>query len=368
MVDAEAPSIDVATFQLRVRPDLEFILPYGAIRQQADITVGEAHIGTRADFDIPESAVSGEVSLRRRIGIIEPRIAAFLSSATEPLARPRLSDGTVEVSEQASFFRRERGVDGSLLLYPIERLNLSLGVRLSESIETTPAATGGEPVRAEQFGIGMTAAVEITSLRIPSPRQSAALEGAYLRVSLTQRFNGSLERPVALSGRIQTLWHHTPLARLTLEHQFSAATPFRIFDREFFSPLVLGGYDTVRGYSTRSLSQVRGFSLRNTARWNAVPAIDSTVAVPGNEGPMLLRIHSLNLLAAVDAAIGQEEVGLTSAPSFNLGSGPGFSVTISAADRVHLEVRAMVVWPIEIEPNPAFYVQGAIYAVSSGDE
>lgn len=365
-ITVDEPTVDVNTVQIQPRPDLEFVLPYGVVRQKAEITLGRAVVDTEAEFDVPESAVSGELGLRRRFGAFEPRLGVYQKSAAESLAEPRVTGGEIAIAPDESYFLRERGLDARLVYFIDQRLHLELGTTLAESIETSRSDGNGDPIDRERFGIGHSVAAEITSLRIPRPRDSATLRGTYARGSLTQRFDGSWERPVSLNARLGTLWHHEPLDRLSLEHQISFDTPLYIWDADRFGPLVLGGYDTVRGHSSRSLSQIRGLALRNTLGWNADPQMEVTVESPqrGDDTPIPVRLHTLEALVAFDAALGQRRIDPLSAPVLRAGAGPGVSITISAAQAVHLELRSFVVWPIAESAVPQFYIQGSIFAVS----
>ena len=221
---------------------------------------------------------------------------------------------------------------------------------------------------SEQFEILPTASFQITSLEVRRPRQSAELSGSYVRIAAAGRFLESLANPVALHGRFGTLWNIELTERIRLEHQFSGSTPLFIWDADDIQPVQMGGFDTLRGYSGTSLSIVRGLLLRNTLTWLPISQLEIGFDTPmiGRRDTIRVRLHDPKVLLALDGAVGQEAIPIDTPPTFVAGSGPGLSLTVSAENSVHFDLRAFLVWPMDRVRWPVFYLQGSLFSFSSG--
>ncbi len=365
----QEPTLDVDAVGVRVQPQLEFIIPYGVISQSADIPIGQSVVSTKADFDLATSAVAGEVGLSRRFGNWEPGLRAYQRSNTEGIAQPRITGGEVRLIPDERYLERERGVVGDLDWYIQEDVIGNGALELTESIETLLSEpTNGEEIQESQFEIIPSLSMELRTLRIPTPRRSADIQGTYLRFTLSQRYIDEVSNPASLSGRVATLLSLDPLPRINLEHQISATTPLYIYDRELFQPLSLGGFDTLRGFDSGAVTETRGILARNTLTWRPFPEKEADFDSPvvGEEDETVkIRIHNFKALVAVDAVVAQEEPDLDSEVSAYLGAGPGAAVTVSAGESVHFDLRAYLAWPVGYSEIPVFYLQGAIFSVST---
>lgn len=366
---SEEPTIQVDTLGVRVQPQLEFIIPYGVISQRADIPIGGSVISTKADFDLASSAVAGKVGLSRRFGSFEPAVSAYQRSNSEGIAEPRISGGEVRLSPKERYLERERGAVGQVSWYLMESLVANSSLELDESIETVLSETDqGEEIRDATFEIVPSVYLELRSLEITTPRRSAEIRGSHLRFTLSQRYVDNFESPASLEGRIATLWNHEPARTVSLEHQLSAVTAFHVWDRDLYKPLSLGGFDTLRGFDNGAVNGRRSLLARNTLTWRAFPNVgvgfDSPVVGNGDD-TVRVRIHNFKALFAVDALLAQEELEIVSQVKPYLGAGPGAALTVSAGESIHFHLRSYVAWAVGYMQPPVFYLQGAIFSIST---
>lgn len=362
------PTVQVDSFGVRVQPQLEFIIPYGVISQRADIPLGGSIISTQADFDLASSAVAGEVGLRRRFGPWVPGVRAYQRSNSEGIAQPRITGGEIRLAPEDRYLERERGVVGDLDFFLREDI-VGLGsVEVQESVETLLSEPeAGESVQSSSFEITPSIGLELRSLRIDTPEESADLIGSYLRFTLSNRFVRDFSGPAELTGRVATLFTHEPRQRLHLEHQLSATTPLAVWDRSLFSPISLGGFDSLRGYGNGEITETRGVLSRNTVTWQPFPgqeaSFDSPVIDDG-EQTVRVRVHNFKMLLAVDALLAQEAPELDSRIAAYLSLGPGASLTVSAGESIHFDLRGYVAVPYDEWEDPVFYLQGSIFSVT----
>lgn len=366
---ANEPTIEVDSVGVRVQPQLEFVIPYGVISQSADIPIGQSVVSTKADFDLATSAVAGRVGLSRRFGNWEPGLRGYQRSNTEGIAQPRITGGEVRLVPDERYLERERGVIGDLNWYIQEDVVGNGALELTESIETLLSEpTNGENVQESQFEIIPSLSMELRTLRLPTPRRSADIRGTYLRFTLSQRFVDQFSYPAALTGRIATLLSQDITRRINLEHQLSATTPLYIWDRSLFQSLSLGGFDTLRGFDSGDVTETRGFLARNTLTWRPFPekltSFDSPV-VGEEEETVRVRLHNFKALLAVDVLLAQEDPDIDSEVSTYVGAGPGAALTVSAGEAVHFDLRAYLAWPLGYDTIPVFYLQGALFSVST---
>ncbi|MFW6329183.1 MAG: hypothetical protein ACOC28_03735 [Alkalispirochaetaceae bacterium] len=364
----QEPTVEVDSLGVRVQPQLEFIIPFGVISQQAEIPIGGSVISTKADFDLASSAVAGEVGLSRRRGRWEPGVSAYQRSDAEGFAQPRITGGEILLAPDDLYLERKRGIVGSLNWYIREDL-LGLGtIEFNERIETRLSEPEpGEEIRSSSFEAIPSVAMEFRSLRIETPRESPDIKGRYLRFTLSNRFVNGLMQPAALSGQIATLITHQPGSFLRLEHHLSGASPLFIWERDLVQSRSYGGFDTLRGYGNGEISESRALLSRNTISWRPVPRegvrFDSPVVDNGEE-TVKVRLHNLKALLAVDALLAQEAPELDSPVRSYLSFGPGAAVTVSAGDSIHFDLRSYVAVPWDEWDDPVFYLQGSIFSVT----
>lgn len=200
-----------------------------------------------------------------------------------------------------------------------------------------------------------TLAVEFNNLRRLFPKRSTDATGAFLRVSINQRFIDDFSDPISASLGLNGLWYTELGTKTRLEQRLAAVTPVVVWDEQRVSQLEIGGYESLRGYPDNAVEAWRTIIVGNTVAW--LFAEDADLPLPGRR--RLARIHSPRALIAADLAISQAQTDPYSSPRFDLGAGPGLSFTVSVG-HVHVEMSSYIAWAIGRESIPVFIFRGAL--------
>jgi hypothetical protein len=338
-------SVEVDTVRARLRPDLEFVLPSGIVKQSSTLPVGEASLSVRSSIDFVTGSIAGDVVFSRVLSSIHltPFLELGVEVSTEPTLVPEATESVDRIRHGTAGTRWSGGTGTWELTGEIRE-----DIRLSEN-------NGG----SETLDVYPSVAWEVSDLRPVLPTRTPETVGGWVRIELTQRAHLGTQSAVDLRGRIAALLHHRAFDRLRWRHRMEIYSPLAVWNRSRSKTVDLGGFDTVRGFEGGAISTRRGALSANTASFNLGSDDEMGETIEH------VRFHSLRALAVGDIAIYQDTYSLASVPQVMMGAGSGIATTLSAPGGIHLDVEAYVALPVEAAPMPVIYVRSSLFSLST---
>lgn len=354
-VDAQSSSVSFSTVGTQVRPSLELRVPSGEVRQDTDIPVGDARFNVSSAFDIYTGSINGRLRLYRSWGPVTPEVAVGLALDTEPPLSSELAKQTQLLNLSEAVERRRDYSLGA-------RWNLPLGgISGTTTVEEALFFSGNQQAEETRDLISRLA-WDVNDVRPVLPEATPETVGGSLRLGLRHRISLDASSAVALRAQVDGTLNHRPVDRWRLEHRLRLGSPLIVWSPERVRLTSIGGFDTVRGLDSGAVSSWRELIVGTTA--------SRGLGARGNAPDAELRqvrIHSVRVLALLDAAAYQKTDAIDESVRLTGGTGLGLASTISAPNGFHIDTRMFLAMPLDRTPMPVIYLRSSLFVFSGGD-
>ncbi len=347
-------AVSVSTLRARLQPDLEVILPTGEVSQASNFLLSPILLHTEFVFHTLENQVMGLVTVSRAEGAVIPYISVSEHVDFERDIDPRLTDGNVEITPTERRVARTRTLEPGISWRPFQPLTIKFDVAIEDRYSGN---LDGDTEAVQDLGLTPQLGVTFDRLRPLSAARSPLIVGDYYHLGVHQLFAENFSHPVASGLRATFIGGYTVTPHFHASHRLSVLVPIHIQDTERFTPLALGGYDNVRGYTAGDVAGIGALLSRNTFAFIPVPDGANS---SGGSTKQKLRIHSLRMLLALDGALMDQNMAIDSQFDLFGSIGPGLGMTISTRRGLHLDVTALTAFA-DFNAPPVFYIRTSLY-------
>jgi hypothetical protein len=351
---AQDGSVEIDTVRTRVRPQLEFSLPSGEVRQLSTIPVGESAFTVRSDLNPFTGSLSGGLRIARPIAEFEPYLDLGLELQTETPLAAEATELVPEIDVEEMLERDRLATVGAWWSRLPGRIEGAVEVReriLFRASEDAVSSVDVTPLLAW----------ETSNVRRLLPGRTPETVGGFGRVEVTHLANVDSMSAVDLRLRLSGLINHRPGDRWRAQHRLQAFLPLAIWNRRLSRTVTFGGFDAVRGYPTDEPAANRGLISSN------VLSREITTSGDGSDPVESLMFHSIRALGLLDFGLYQPAFSIDEPLRGVAGGGGGLAFTVSAPGGIHFDVEAYLAAPFEVAPMPVIYVRTAVFSLSTID-
>ena len=187
---------------------------------------------------------------------------------------------------------------------------------------------------------------------IPEPRHRVVFNSVF-----NARFRNTLANPASVdhSNVVQSyhrLWNH-----VFITESLAFNYPIFIWNREISRYYNLGGFNTIRGYTSGSVVAFRYLLNRIDLGFDVYP--DASIKIKLRKRSAM--IHAYRLFIILDGLMTQDHLSWNSEACIYGGCGGGFSCLLSGEKQQHIKVSTYVVQPLEAGRLPIVYFQTSFF-------
>jgi hypothetical protein len=351
-LSAQDGSVEIDTVRTRVRPQLEFSLPSGEVRQRSTIPVGESAFTVRSDLNPFTGSLSGGLRIARRIDEFEPYLDLGLDLQTETPLAAEASELFAEIDVEEMFERDRLATIGARWSRLPGRIEGAVEVRERVLFRASEEALSS-------IDVTPLLAWESSNVRRLLPGRTPETVGGYGRVEVTHLANVDSMSAVDLRLRVSGLINYRPGDRWRAQHRLQAFTPLIIWNRRLSRSVGFGGFDAVRGHPADDTVANRGLISSN------VVSREITTSGDGSDPIESLTVHSVRALALFDFGVYQSAFSIDEPLGAIAGGGGGLALTVSAPGGIHFDLEAYLAAPLDQAPMPVIYIRTAVFSLST---
>jgi hypothetical protein len=354
VTETAEPRVELSTFRAEVRPELEVVLPTGAITQSIPLQFGNFGIDTTLGYAVNGNELDGEMVFSYRVWRLLPQVSFFQSVDFEDYVDPQFSTSGVDVFSDEEFISRRRGLKPqvSMTVLPDTRVGSALGVTdiYKWNLSNDELVDDGLDLVPEIFVI-------YDNMKAVDPNRELEFSGVAARTSVSQRFRNNFDNPVSLEWQNRLLLRFLLGEDWSIEEQLTFDSITRIWDEELARVYQLGGFDSIRGYAPNEIEAVRAGMLSTGLSRRILRGLDTSFRVRERRR---VAVHQYRLFTLTDLAVTQSALALDSKPSFYGSAGGGIGAVISSG-RIHLDLSVTVSQPFELDRLPVVYIRTTLF-------
>lgn len=349
-----SPRVELSTFRAQVRPELEVILPTGAITQYIPLRVGRFGVDTTLGYAVNGNELDGEMVFSYRLGRVLPELRFFQSVDFEDYVSPGFDTGGVKVFSEEEFVSRRRGTEPrvSVTVLPNTRVGTALAITdvFDWSLTESELVDEGLNLVPEVFLI-------YDNMKALQPNRNLELEGVAAKLSVSQLFRERFDVPVSAEVESRLLLQFLLGDNWSFKEQFTANSIVEVWREDLLSPYRLGGSGSIRGYLEDEFEAMRvGIASTEFAR-RVLRSLDTSFAVRERRR---VQIHQHRVFLLNDVAVTQRELDLDSEPSFYGSAGVGLGTVVSLG-RIHFDVSVAAVQAFDVSRLPVYYFRTTLF-------
>jgi hypothetical protein len=354
VTETAEPRVELSTFRAEVRPELEVVLPTGAITQSIPLQFGNLQIDTTLGYAVNGNELDGEMVFSYRVWRLRPQLSFFQSVDFEDYVDPRFNTSGVDVFSDEEFISRQRGLEPRVSMTVLPHTRVGTALKLTDTFEWS---LSNDELVDEGLDLVPKAFVVYDNMKAVDPNRVLEFSGVAGRTAVSQRFRNRFDNPVSLEWQNRLLLQFLMGPNWTFEEQVTFDTFLRTWDRDLAKVYQLGGFDSVRGYAPNEIDAVRAGMLSTQVSRRILRELDTQFRVRERRR---VDLHQYRLFAVSDLAATQRSLSLDSEPSFYGSAGGGVGMVISSG-RIHLDISLTVSQPFELERLPVVYVRTTLF-------